>query len=117
MPNIIINILTWFLKVCKETKTSLPFKINFYIRLIIALLRVGKFLWFVQKIMNYIDIEFDTKNKTWKISSAGMVFNPYLQEIDYSDIDAIFKSNPNLFKVEEEKTIEGTFKKYVVSTV
>ena len=42
---------------------------------------------------------------------------PQFQRRTYEDIAAIFKSNPETFKVSETRTPDGTFKSFSVSTV
>ena len=48
--------------------------------------------------------------------TIGSVSDPALVKRTYDDIDAIFKSNPGDYKVEEERDSNGHFKSYIVST-
>jgi len=98
LPNVIIKVLEWFLKSCKENKIKLPFKWKIIIMLLICSIRAGKFLYFVSKILDNIEIEVDTKKKTWKISSKFFRDDLEYQKRYYDDIDAIMKSHPELYK-------------------
>ena len=49
----------------------------------------------------------------FKVTIGG---EPKEVERSYADIDAIFKSNPGAYKVEEERDSDGKFKSFSVST-
>ena len=57
----------------------------------------------------------DTEKKLWRIDSIPM-FHPENQVRDYSDITAIFKSDPRTFTVSEERDPAGHLVRFVVST-
>lgn len=48
--------------------------------------------------------------------TVGGILDQATVKRTYDDIEAIFKSNNESFKTFEEKTENGTFKSYVVST-
>jgi hypothetical protein len=48
--------------------------------------------------------------------TIGGITDPASIERSYEDIERIFKSNESKFRVEEETTQDGKFKKYVVQT-
>lgn len=47
--------------------------------------------------------------------SSSPAFNPDNTKIDYSDIEKIFKANPDNYKVEEVR-VAGKFHSYNIST-
>ena len=49
----------------------------------------------------------------FKVTIGG---EPKEVERSYSDIDAIFKSNPGTYKVSEERDSDGKFKSFSVTT-
>lgn len=50
-----------------------------------------------------------------KITIGGVV-DPASIKRTYDDIDKIFKSNPDTYKVKEERDAEGKFKSFTVTT-
>mgnify|MGYP001612338364 CR=1 FL=1 len=48
--------------------------------------------------------------------TIGGIKDPSMIKRTYDDVDKIFKSNPEEFYVEEEKTSDGKFKAFHVST-
>lgn len=50
------------------------------------------------------------------IITVGGVTDPATIQRTYEDIDKIFKSDPDNFKIHEEKDAMGKFKSYSVST-
>jgi len=48
--------------------------------------------------------------------TIGGISDPALVERTYKDIDAIFKSNPDNYKVHEERYPDGKFKQFTVET-
>ena len=61
-----------------------------------------------------------TGYKGWKVDTGwdgyGPIFNPENQIRDYSDIEAIFSSRPNLFKTREEHDEKNHFHSYIVES-
>jgi len=98
IANICIKILEWFLHSCKENKVKLPLKWKLTVMLVICSLKAGKFLYFVSKLLDNINIEIDKENNTWKVSSKNKIDDPAFQKRYYDDIDAIFKSHPEYYK-------------------
>ena len=58
---------------------------------------------------------FGTEYIGFKVT-IGEVSDPAAVERTYEDIDKIFKANPGSYHVEEERTSEGKFKSFSVST-
>jgi len=56
---------------------------------------------------------FGTEYTGFKVTIVGD--NPNVER-SYADIDAIFKSNPGAYKVEEERESDGKFKSFSVTT-
>ena len=98
ISKICIKILEWFLKSCKENKVKLPLRWKLTIILLICSLKASKFVFFVSKILGSINIEIDKETKTWKINSKDRIDDPAFQKRYYTDIDAIMKSHPELYK-------------------
>ena len=98
ISNIVVKILKWFLDSCKKNKVNLPIKWKIIIMLLIGAISAGKFLWFLSKVLDNINIEIDKENKTWKISSKYSIDNPAFQKRYYDDIDSIMKPHPELYK-------------------
>ena len=111
LPTIAINVLEWFLRTCKKQKVNIPFKWKILLMLIIGSLKAGKFLYLLSKVLDSINIEVDTKNKTWKVSSKYRMTDPEFQKRYYDDIDNIMKSHPELYK---EWKINNT--NYIIDT-
>lgn len=63
-----------------------------------------------------INLQIDTKTKKWSITSLPMTDQNFVNR-NYDDITAIFKAKPETYKVFEEKTPDGKFKSFTVSTV
>lgn len=80
-------------------------------------LKRRKFLWLATKAVKWLslNLEVDSESKTWKITSKP-IYVPTFQERYYSDITAIFKSDPRNFTVTEERDEAGHFRKFTVST-
>lgn len=66
--------------------------------MILGSLYAGKFIAFFSNILKDVDITIDKETKTWKISSKYRIDDPAFQNRYYSDIDAIMKSHPELYK-------------------
>ncbi len=98
ISKIAIKVLEWFLHSCKENKVKIPFKWKITIMLVIGFIKAGKFMYFLSNILKNIDIDIDERTKTWKITPKGYMFQPVFQKRYYDDIDAIMKSNPELYK-------------------
>lgn len=96
---------------------KLTFSQKMIVGVIVWAIKNHKLLWLITKVAEYLGahLHIDKETKTWKIESDPM-FNPHNQNINYDDIAAIFKSKPETFKVHEERTAEGKFKSFTVST-
>jgi hypothetical protein len=62
-----------------------------------------------------LNLEIDHEAKTWKLRSKRM-FAPQWQRRTYEDIEKIFKSRPEIFKVSEERDADGKFRRFTVET-
>lgn len=58
---------------------------------------------------------FGTEIVGFKVTIGGIT-DPATIQRTYEDIEKIFKSNQANFKIHEEKTPEGKFKSYSIST-
>lgn len=62
-----------------------------------------------------ITTPFGEKISGFKVTVGGIT-DPSTVIRTYEDIEKIFKANPGNYKVHEEKTPDGKFKSYTVST-
>ena len=99
----------------RNTPTKLSLKYRILVWLIVTAIKSGHGLWLVGKLAKWValNIEIDHEKKTWKISSRPMWY-PHFQERYYTEIEAMFSSDPRTFEVKEVRDATGKFKSFTV---
>jgi hypothetical protein len=93
----------------------LPLDKRLLVWLIVSAIKTGDFIWLAHRIAKTLNLEINTKDKTWRISSEA-AFDPSFQKRTFDDVYAIFKADPYKYYTEEERNGNGRLVRYVVST-